>query len=223
MHRLVVRLGSLHVGERAHGPVESLLQPELGERDLARRFVDLQIGERPMGDPVRLDANAPALELHELVPVDRPVENALRGKVLLVRQRQRVAEIAERDEQDAGIAVLLEHACGVLEIVVVAVVERDQHGLRRQRLPVDVVREHGVEIDDFVAELPHLVHLLVEQRHRHRQRVAGEVVDLVVHQHAQAAVAVAVRADRCGRLADRAVDRVLQPLLDPLRAHRWLA
>jgi hypothetical protein len=93
--------------------------------------------------------------------------------VLLVRQRQAVAEVAERDEQHRRVAVLLEHTCGVLEIVVVAVVERDQHGLRRQRLPVDVVREHGVEIDDFVAELPQLVHLLVEQRHRHRQRVAG--------------------------------------------------
>ena len=71
----------------------------------------------------------------------------------------------------------------------VAVVERDQ--ARRcggSGFAVDVVVEHGVEVDDRVAELAQLVHLLVEQRHGHRQRIARQVVDLVVHEHAQAAV-----------------------------------
>ena len=80
--------------------------------------------------------------------------------------------------------------------------------------------EHRVEINDGVTELANLVHLLVEQRHGHGERVAGEVVDLVVHEDAEAAVAVAVRADCRRGLADRPVNRVLQHLLDPFRAHR---
>ena len=90
-----------------------------------------------------------------------------------MRQRQRIAEISDRNEQHRRIPVLAKHARGVLEVVVVAVVERDQHRPLRQRLSLDVVREHRVEIDDRVAELPHLVHLLVEQGDRHRQRVRG--------------------------------------------------
>ncbi len=105
----------------------------------------------------------------------------------------------------------------------IPVVEGDQHRLVRQRRTLDVVTQHIVETDDRVAELPQLVHLLVEQRHGHRQRIALDVVDLVVHQHPQAAVAVTARADRDCRLADPAVDGVLQNLLDTRRVHGGLA
>jgi hypothetical protein len=82
------------------------------------------------------------------------------------------------------------------------------------------VVEDGVEIDDRVVEVAELVHLLVEDRDGHRQGVARKVVDLVVHEHAQAAVTVAVRAERGSGLADRPVDRVLQDLFEAIRAHR---
>jgi hypothetical protein len=85
------------------------------------------------------------------------------------------------------------------------------------------VAQHIVETDDRIGELPQLVHLLIEERNGHRQRVALDVVDLVVHQHPQAAVAVAACADRNRRLADPAVDGVLQNLLDTRRIHGGLA
>ena len=134
MHRLVVRLRALHVRERAHRPAELLLEPQLRDRDLARCLVELEIGERTVADPVRLDAHAEPLELASSLPVEGRVEHAVRGEVLLVRQRLTVADVRERDEQHRRIAVLLQHGHRVLEVVAVAVVERDQHGALRQRL-----------------------------------------------------------------------------------------
>ena len=122
---------------------------------------------------MRLDPDSRPLEVDQLVPVDRAVEDALRSETFLVRQRLPVVEVADRDEQHGGIAVLLQHGRGVVEVVVVAVVEGDQHGLRRQRRVAHVVIEHRFEVDDDVAELAHLVHLLVEDRDRHGQRVLG--------------------------------------------------
>ena len=171
-----------------------------------------------MADPVRLDAHAESLELAELLPVDGPVDDAVGGEVLLVRQRLPVADVGERHELHRRIAVLVQHGRGILEVVAVAVVEGDQHGALGQRRPVGVVREHGVEADDRVAELPQLCHLLVEERHRHRHPVSRQVVDLVVHEHPQAAIVAVHDADALRGLADRPVDRVLQQLLD-LLAH----
>jgi hypothetical protein len=85
------------------------------------------------------------------------------------------------------------------------------------------VPEHRVQIDHRVVEVAQLVHLLVEDRHRHGQRIGGQIVDLVVHEHAQAPLAVAVGADGGRRLADRPVDGVLQHLLEAVCAHRGLA
>ena len=103
----------------------------------------------------------------------------------------------------------------------------ESHGIAhrplRERLAFDVVVEHGMQINGLVAELAQLVHLLVEERYGHRQRIARKVVDLVVHEHTQAAFAVAVGADRRRRLADRPVDGVLQHLLEAVCAHGDLA
>ena len=176
-----------------------------------------------MRDAVRLDADAFALQVRKLLPFDRAVEDALRRQMLLVRERMTVVEIADRNEQHRRVAVLAQHAGGIVEVVVVAVVEGDQHSSVGQRLAVDVVAEHRIEIDHRVVEVAQLVHLLVEDRHRHRQRIAGQVVHLVVHEHAQAPLAVAVGADRGRRLADRPVDGVLQHLLEAVCAHRDLA
>ena len=60
-----------------------------------------------MADPVRLDADAAALELGELVPAERPVEDAALREVLLVRQRRLVVEVADRDEEHRRVAVAL--------------------------------------------------------------------------------------------------------------------
>ena len=134
-----------------------------------------------------------------------------------------VVEIPDGNEQHRRVAVLAQDAGGVVEVVVVAVVEGDQHRSFRQRLAVDIVAEHCIEIDHRVVELAQLVHLLVEDRHRHRQRIVRQVVHLVVHEHAQAALAVAVGTDRRRRLADRPVDGVLQNLLEAVCAHGDLA
>ena len=133
MHGPVVRLGALHVRERAHGAAEPLLEPELRDDDLPRRLVDLEVRERAVPDPVRLDADAARLELGDLGPVERPVDDAARREVLVVRQRAALLEVADRDEQHGGIAVPLEDRHRVLEVVEIAVVERDQHRARRQR------------------------------------------------------------------------------------------
>ena len=63
MHLLVVRLRALHVGERADGTAEPLFEAELRDRDLSRGLVDLEVGERPVADAVRLDAHTELLEL----------------------------------------------------------------------------------------------------------------------------------------------------------------
>ncbi len=220
MDGAVVRLGALHVREGAHRTAEPLLEPELRERDLARGLVHVEVGERPVADAVALDADPAGLELRQLVPVERRVDEPLRGEVLLVGQRPRVVEVADRDEDHRRIAVAAQDGERVLEDVPVAVVERDQHGARRQRPHSGDVVEHGVERDDLVAELAEHRHLLVEEADRHRDRVLGAVVDLVVHEHAQRAVAVAVDgADRRRGLADRPVEAVLQQLLGSVGTH----
>src|SRR4029453_12041370 len=106
MYGLVVRFRSLDVGEGADRTAETFLEPKLRQSDLARRLVDFEIGERPVRDAVRLDANPLALEIGKLVPLDRPVEDPLRGEVLFVRQRMAVVEVADGDEQDGGVRVL---------------------------------------------------------------------------------------------------------------------
>ena len=58
-----------------------------------------------MADPVRLDADPRRLELGELLPVERRVDDPTRGEMLVVRQRPRAAQVADRDEEDRGIAV----------------------------------------------------------------------------------------------------------------------
>jgi hypothetical protein len=176
-----------------------------------------------MAEPVRLDAHAEPLELAELFPVDRPVDHAARGEMLLVRQRLTVADIRERDELHRRIAVPVQHGRGIHEVVAVAVVEGDEHRALRERLVLDVVVEHGVEVDGLVSELAQLRHLLVEDRDGHRHAVVRQVVHLVVHEHPQRAPAAVGRvaeqgADAVRRLAERPVDRVLQQLLD-LLAH----
>ena len=135
--------------------------------------------------------------------------------MLLVRQRLPVAHVGERYELHGRVAVRAQNGRGVLEVVAVAVVERDEHRALGQGHAAAVVREHRVEVDGRVAQLLELRHLLVEERDRHRHAVARLVVDLVVHQHPQAAAAVH-DAHAAGRLADRAVDGVLQQLLDLL-------
>src|SRR5581483_2898516 len=103
-------------------PSEALLEPELRDRDLARSLVELEICERAMADPVRLDAHAEPLELAELLPVDRAVEHAGRGEVLLVRQRLPVADVREGHELHGRIPVLVQDRRSVLEVVAIAVV-----------------------------------------------------------------------------------------------------
>ena len=80
-----------------------------------------------------------------------------------------------------------------------------------------------MQVHHRVPQLSQLVHLLVEEGDRDRQRVAGKIVDLVVHEHTQAAVSVFVGADRDRGLADGPVDGVLQHLLEAVRAHGCLA
>src|SRR4029077_18025722 len=79
---------------------------------------------------------------------------------------------------------------------------------------------HGVEVDRVVAELTQLGHLLVEAPDRDGDRVLGDIVHLVVHEHAERPLLLAVdRADAGRGLADRAVDAVLQRLLDAVGTH----
>src|SRR5438034_1864797 len=99
MHRLVVRLGSLRRRDRAHRALEPLLEAELRQRDLARRLVELEVRERAVRDPVRLDADPGALEIGHLRPVDRAVENALGGEPFLVREWMSVVEVRDRREE----------------------------------------------------------------------------------------------------------------------------
>ena len=216
----VVGERALHERERHHLAPEALLEPELRERDLARGLRRLELGQRPVPDPVRLDADAARLELRELVPVDGLVPDPEQPQRLLVRQRPRVVEEPDRDEEHRRIPVLAQDRQRVLEVVAVAVVEGQEDGARRERLAVEVVREHGVERDGRVAELAEQRHLLREDRRRDRGRVRPEVVDLVVHEDAERAVGLAVeRADAADGLADRAVDAVLQELLRPVGPH----
>src|SRR4051794_19340592 len=213
-----MRLRSLHVRESAHGATELLLEAQLRDRDLARRLVELEVGERTVRDPVRLDAHAEPLEFGDLVPVHRRIEDAVRREMLLVWQRLPVADVRDRDELHRRIPVPVQHRRRVEQVVAVPVVERDQHGARGQRLELDVVSEDGVEVDDRVAELLELRHQLVEEPGRHRHPVVRDVVDLVEHQHAERAAVAVHRTDAVRRLADRAIDGVLQDLLE-LLAH----
>src|ERR671929_134210 len=71
MYEPVMRLRALDVGEGADWPPELVLQEQLREDDLARRLVELEVGERLVADPVRLDADPRCLQLRERAPVQR--------------------------------------------------------------------------------------------------------------------------------------------------------
>src|SRR5919201_1755153 len=220
----VVGLRALHEREGLHRPTERLLEPQLRDDDLARRLVEREVGHRPVADPVALDSHALGLELAEFAPVHRPVPDSLQGKPLLVRERPVLAEEADRDEEDGRVAVLAQDGERVLEVVAVAVVEGDERRARRERLLVHVVVDRRLEVDDPVAELAQLRHLLIEERGRHGDGVAGDVVDLVVHERAERPPALAVERARAGDgLADRAVDPVLQELPGPRHLHQRLS
>ena len=225
----IVRERPLDEGVRLDLAPEALLEPELRDRDLAGRLGGLELGERPVADAVRLDADPARLELGELVPVERLVPHAEQTQRLLVRQRAaRRRGTRSGTKTTAGIAVPPQDRERVLEVVAIAVVEGDQDRAGRKRRPVQVVVAHRVERHRRVAELAEQRHLLREDGGRHGGRVRPEVVDLVVHEHAKRAIGLAVeRADAAHRLADRAVDAVLQQLLRPVahasRECRWLA
>ena len=82
------------------------------------------------------------------------------------------------------------------EVVLVAVVERDQDRLRGKRGVGGVVRDHVVERDDVVAKAGEGSHLLVEQRRRHGDRVVPRVVHLVVHEHPEGELGLVFRGVR---------------------------
>ena len=176
---------ALHVREGAHRPPEPFLETLLRERELSRRLVVSELGQRRVADPVGLDPHAERLELGERLPVERRVLAAVARGRTLVRERLTVVEVRDRDEEHGRVAVLLEHRRRVVQVVAVAVVERDQHRPSRQWATVAVVVEHGVEVDDGVAELAQQAQLLVELRDGDGQRRRGAVVDLVVEQHAE--------------------------------------
>src|SRR2546425_6543531 len=102
VHRLVVRLRTLDVRERAYGTTQPLLETQLRECDLARCLVHLEVREGAMRDAVRLDANSRAFQGGELLPLDRAVEDALHSQVFLVRQRMPIVEVADGHEEHRG-------------------------------------------------------------------------------------------------------------------------
>ena len=127
MDGLVVRLGALHVRERAHRPAEPLLEPELREHDLARASSTARSASGrwliPCDSTRMPAASSSASSPQSTVALITP-RGARRSSCGSGRSS---VEVADRHEDDAGIAVALEHRRGVLEVVAVAVVERDQH------------------------------------------------------------------------------------------------
>ena len=150
MHRVVVRLRALHVGVRAHRPARAAPRAAASRRAISRSgLVELELGERPVRDPVRLDADAARLELARARPSRASgCERRARAGAPRAAAASRPRDVADRDEDHRRVAVRCEHRQRVLEVVAVAVVEGDQHGARRQRRAVDVVVEHRVEVDD---------------------------------------------------------------------------
>ena len=96
---------ALHERVRVDRAPEPRLEPELRERDLARSLGRLELGDRPVPDPVRLDANPTCLELCQLVPTHGLVADPDRAQRLLVRQRAIAVEKPDRHEDDGRIAV----------------------------------------------------------------------------------------------------------------------
>ncbi len=133
MLRAKVREGSLDERVGVDLSPETLLEAELRDGDLSKRLGGLELGEPPMSDAVRLDANAAGLELGELVPVERRVLDSQAEECLLVRKGPRVVEVRDRREDDGRKSVLTQDREGVSEVVAVAVVERDQDSSLRKR------------------------------------------------------------------------------------------
>jgi hypothetical protein len=52
--------------------------------------------------------------------------------MFLVREWMTIVEIADGNEQHSRVAVLAQHTGGIVEVVVIAIVERDQHRAFRQ-------------------------------------------------------------------------------------------
>ena len=124
-----------------------------------------------MADPVRLDADPARLELGELLPVEGRVADAgaRRGSPRAEAAASRRRGYPIGTKITAGIAVLEQDRERVLEVVEVAVVERDEHRALGKRRAVEVVVAHRVERDRRVAELAEQRHLLGEDRGRHRR------------------------------------------------------
>lgn len=135
--------------------------------ELSAQLVVRQVGHRLVIDGVRGDGHAVLLHLAALVP----------GQVALAR-----AEEARDDKDRALEAVLPEDRVGVVVVVLIAVVEGDQHGVVGQRpCPLDGIVEL-VGRDGVVAMLLEVAHLPVKVGRRDGERQEF-VADLVVVEH----------------------------------------
>lgn len=135
--------------------------------ELGAQLVVRQVSHRLVVDGVRGDGHAVLLHLAALVP----------GQVALAR-----AEEARDDEDRTLEAILLEDWVGIVVIVLIAVVEGDQHGLIGQRpRALDGIVEL-VGRDGVVAMLLEVAHLPVKVGRRDGERQEF-VADLVVVEH----------------------------------------
>src|SRR5213592_5230361 len=102
-------------------------EAELRKGNLSCGLVDFEIVDWPVRNPVRLDPDPVLIEFAESLPVDGRVEDPLRGEPFVVWERMAIVEISDWHEEDRGVSILPKDLRGVVEIVLITVVEGDQH------------------------------------------------------------------------------------------------
>ena len=157
------------IGDEFDGYIQAPFKGFLGVRELVLYLVRRDLVELWMRERVALEVDEAALlHLVDLCP----------GHVVGVGADE------VRDQEDRPLeVVLLEDRVGVLVVVDVAVIERQDDGLLGQRRAVFPGVHHLLRCDSVVAVVGEVLHLLVELVRVDSQRVLVAVIDLMVVEH----------------------------------------
>ena len=170
-------VGARRIRHIVDAVAELLLDLLLRVHELNAQLVIREVGHGLVVDRMRLDGDTVLIHLARLIP----------GQVVRIDAEE------TRDDEDRRLEIVfLQDRIGVLVVVLIAVVERDEHGILRQ---LRIAREAVVELirrDRMVAVLAQILHLPLEVLRQHGERDI-HIVDFVVIEHEHLGAVLAAR------------------------------